>query len=154
MKSGHVEGEDEKKSNRQCQVDWIHLTAPGAKWIFDKTAFLVKEANAKCYHADLFGFTEKLQITKYQTGNFQNWHMDMGHSGYSIRKLTFSIQLSAPEDYEGGEFEVLSYYDPMGFPKEQGTMIIFPTYVIHRVKPVTSGTRYSLIGWIGGPHYR
>jgi len=47
-----------------------------------------------------------LQITKYVEGNFQNWHMDMGHGRYSVRKLTFSIQLSAPEDYEGGEFEV------------------------------------------------
>lgn len=154
MESGHVEGEDEEKSNRQCKVAWIHLTAPGSKWIFDKTSFLVKEANQQFYRTDLFGFTEKLQITKYEKGNFQNWHMDMGHGGYSIRKLTFSIQLSAPEDYEGGEFEVLAYYDPMGFSKDQGTIIVFPTYVVHRVKPVTKGTRYSLIGWIGGPHYR
>lgn len=154
MESGHVEGEDEEKSNRQCKVAWIHLTAPGSKWIFDKTSFLVKEANQQFYRTDLFGFTEKLQITKYEKGNFQNWHMDMGHGGYSIRKLTFSIQLSAPEDYEGGEFEVLAYYDPMGFSKDQGTIIVFPTYVVHRVKPVTKGIRYSLIGWIGGPHYR
>jgi len=48
----------------------------------------------------------------------------------------------------------VSYYDPQSFPKSQGTMIILPTYVVHRVKPVTSGIRYSLIGWIGGPHYR
>ena len=154
MKPGHVEGEDEARSNRQCEVAWINLGTPGSEWIFDKTSFLVKEANDKFYRSNLFGFTEKLQITKYRKGNFQNWHMDMGHGRYSIRKLTFSIQLSAPEDYQGGEFEVLAYYDPVGFPKERGTMIVFPTYVVHRVKPVTSGTRYSLIGWIGGPHYR
>ena len=59
-----------------------------------------------------------------------------------------------PEDYEGGEFEVLAYYDPMSFPKVRGTMIVMPTYVVHRVRPVTSGIRYSLIGWIGGPHFR
>lgn len=154
MESGHVEGEDEKQSNRQCQVSWIEPTTPGAQWIFDKAGFLVKEANEQVYHCDLFGFTERLQITKYGEGNFQNWHMDMGHGRYSVRKLTFSIQLSAPADYEGGELEVLAYYDPMGFPKEQGTMIIFPTYMVHRVKPLKSGTRYSLVGWIGGPHYR
>ncbi len=154
MVSGHVEGEDEEQSNRQCKVAWINLGTPGANWIFDKTSFLVKEANAKFYRTDLFGFTEKLQITRYEAGNFQNWHMDLGHGRYSVRKLTFSIQLSAPEDYEGGEFEVLAYYDPMSFPKVRGTMIVMPTYVVHRVKPVTSGIRYSLIGWIGGPHFR
>lgn len=154
MESGHVEGEDEKKSNRQCQVAWIEPTTPGTEWIFQKTKFLVDEANGKFYRSDLFGFTERLQITKYQAGSFQNWHMDMGHGRYSVRKLTFSIQLSAPEDYEGGEFEVLCYYDPMSFPKDRGTMIVMPTYMVHRVKPVTSGIRFSLVGWIGGPHYR
>jgi hypothetical protein len=64
MESGHVEGEDEETSNRRCKVGWIIPTTPGAEWIFDKTKFLVNEANQKYYRSDLFGFTERLQITR------------------------------------------------------------------------------------------
>lgn len=154
MELGKVDGGDTEQSHRKCRVSWIEPTTPGCMWIFKKTQQLVAEANKSFYHADLFGFTERLQITKYETGHFQDWHIDLGRGRYSVRKLTFSIQLSAPEDYDGGEFEVLTYYEPMSLPKTQGTMIVLPTYVVHRVKPVTSGTRMSLIGWIGGPHYR
>jgi len=63
------------------------------------------------------------------------------------------VQLSNPADYEGGEFEFLLVTDELG-PRSRGSLIAFPSYLAHRVRPVTSGTRLSLVSWIGGPPFR
>ncbi len=154
MEPGKVTGGDEEQSHRKCWVSWIEPTMPGCKWIFQKTGDLVTQANSSFYQLDLFGFTERLQFTAYEIGHFAHWHLDVGSERYSIRKLGFTIQLTDPADYEGGEFEVLTFNEPVALPKTRGTAIIFPSYILHRVKPITAGTRMSLIGWIGGPHYR
>ena len=127
---------------------------PGTTALFNKVLDIVAQANDSVYKLDLLGITERLQLTRYSSGDFQNWHMDLGPARYSVRKLTFTVQLSDPGDYEGGELEALAYYNPSGFPKTRGTVILFPTYVLHRVKQVMAGTRMSLVGWIGGPHFR
>ena len=78
----------------------------------------------------------------------------MGPERFSIRKLSLVVQLSDPADYQGGELQVLSAEEPTTFSKARGTVVVFPSYVLHRVMPVTSGTRFSLAGWVGGPHLR
>ncbi len=153
LEPGKVTGEDEARSHRKCMVSWIEPT-PGNRWVFQKTGNLVAQVNNSLYQLDLFGFTERLQFTLYETGHFTDWHLDMGPDCYSVRKLTFTIQLSDPADYEGGEFEILTFHEPLALPKTRGTMIVLPAYILHRVKPITAGVRMSLVGWIGGPHYR
>ncbi len=153
MKPGHVTGTTEQ-DRRKCHVDWIGMDDPQNHWIFNRALQVVKQVNASTYHMDLVGFTERLQITRYEEGHFQDWHMDFGPGRFSIRKLTFTVQLSDPADYDGGEIEILASSEPYAFPKNQGAMSFFPSFVVHRVRPVTRGTRYSLIGWIGGPHIR
>jgi PKHD-type hydroxylase len=74
----------------------------------------------------------------------------------STRKLGFTIQLSNPEDYEGGE---LQFYDGSKTRlepelKEKGTLIVFPSFVWHRILPITKGTRYAVVGWIHGNHFK
>ncbi|MEM7172919.1 MAG: 2OG-Fe(II) oxygenase [Pseudomonadota bacterium] len=154
MKPGHVTGVQQDQDHRKCQVDWLGIDKPEHQWIFQRAMDVVKQVNATTYRMDLVGFTERLQVTRYDEGHFQDWHMDFGPGRFSIRKLTFTIQLSDQQDYEGGELEILANPDPFAFPKSQGAMILFPTYVVHRVKPVIRGTRFSLVGWIGGPHIR
>jgi PKHD-type hydroxylase len=154
MEPGQVTGGGEAQSHRKCMVSWIEPTTPGSGWVFEKASHLIAQVNDSLYQLDLFGFTERLQFTVYETGHFAHWHLDLGPDRYSIRKLAFTIQLSDPADYEGGEFEILTFHEPFTLPKTRGTMIVFPAYVLHRVKPITAGVRMSLIGWIGGPHYR
>lgn len=153
VEPGGVTGEDEAHSHRKCMVSWIEPTQDN-NWLFQKTGDIVTKANNSLYHLDLFGFTERLQFTLYETGHFSDWHLDMGPGRYSVRKLTFIIQLSDQDDYEGGELEILTFHEPVSFPKTRGTIIVLPAYVLHRVKPITAGVRMSLVGWIGGPHYR
>jgi hypothetical protein len=93
LEPGKVTGEDEVRSHRKCMVSWIEPT-PGNRWVFQKTGNLVAQVNNSLYQLDLFGFTERLQFTLYETGHFTDWHLDMGPDRYSVRKLTFTIQLS------------------------------------------------------------
>ncbi len=152
--AGQVTGDDSTQAHRACEVSWITPATPDSTWVFERALEVVSQANQAFYGLDLFGYTERLQLTKYTPGHFQNWHMDFGTGRYSVRKLTFGVQLSSPDDYEGGEFEVLAYYDPFPFPNSQGTVVLFPSFIVHRVKPLTAGVRHSLVGWIGGPHLR
>ncbi|MCK6649860.1 MAG: 2OG-Fe(II) oxygenase, partial [Bacteroidia bacterium] len=70
------------------------------------------------------------------------------------RKLSISVQLSDAVEYEGGELQFMINQNIVTAPKEKGTAIIFPSFALHRVLPVTKGNRMSIVGWIAGPAYR
>jgi PKHD-type hydroxylase len=71
-----------------------------------------------------------------------------------VRKLSMSIQLSDPKDYKGSQLQFWETQKDKNFPNSQGTAIIFPSYMLHRVTPLLSGTRYSLVTWVGGPNFK
>jgi len=115
---------------------------------------LVGQANKDFFNFELSSLTENLQYTEYDESvqGHYDWHFDIGEGPLNCnRKLSISIQLSDPADYEGGQLEFA-----MGkvAEKEQGTMVIFPSYLQHRVTPVTKGTRRSLVTWITGQPFR
>jgi PKHD-type hydroxylase len=97
----------------------------------------------------LSGFQEPLQIAEYESGGHYDWHVDIGADITSGRKISASVQLSDGNGYEGGELEFLNV-DSMDFPRSLGSVIIFPSYLPHRVKPVTRGIRRSLVVWVHG----
>ena len=100
---------------------------------------------------------EPMQITKYKKNGHYEFHQDgNGFTRFNTpenkilhgktRKLSMTIVLN--EDYEGGEFE---FFDDKNLIKEKiGTVIVFPSYMVHKVRPVTKGTRYSLVAWFCG----
>ncbi len=110
--------------------------------------------NQKYFNFDLFGITEGLQFTNYTapSGNYGK-HVDRSFS-IPIRKLSMSIQLSNPNEYEGGD--LLLHEGEEGIPllKEQGTLLLFPSYILHEVTPVTKGERNSLVTWITGTPFK
>lgn len=138
---------------RDSRVAWIH---PGAEsqWLFDRLEGVIAKVNDENYRLELVGFTEPLQVAAYGPGQYYHWHLDLGHKRLSIRKLSFAVQLSDPADYEGGAFEIFCEKDARAMKQTQGAMILFPAYIVHRVSEVTRGTRHSLVGWVGGPHFR
>ena len=138
---------------RSSEVSWIRPSEANT-WIFSKTFDLVRKVNQRCYQMELSGFTEPLQVAEYSSNGHYDWHLDVGAGPFSVRELSFIVQLSDPADYEGGEVEFLCSREPVTAPKERGSMTLFPSYLLHRVKAVTRGARFSLVGWIGGPHYR
>lgn len=142
---------------RRSEVAWLRHT-PETAWVFDKLAYICEDMNAKFFRFDLSGFHEPLQYTTYEhrpgeaPGHY-TWHMDRG-ANITPRKLSLVVQLSAPSDYDGGELE-LFYADPaVRVTRGLGHVVAFPSYVMHRVTPVTRGLRRSLVAWIGGPGFR
>ena len=120
---------------------------------------LVRDVNERFYNFNLYN-PETFQITKYDEKNqgFYKPHIDGFYDNpkvREVRKLSMSVQLTAPEYYEGGKLvfpddeQNFNYEDS----KEQGTVVFFPSYLRHGVTPVTKGTRYSLVSWFLGPHF-
>jgi PKHD-type hydroxylase len=123
-------------------------------WLYDKIADCVKKINSEHFHFDIDRIDEKIQYLKYESSNHKfDWHVDRWNGGYS-RKFAVIIQLSTEEEYSGGDIELMFSPNPVKMSKKMGSLIIFPSYVLHRVTEVTSGTRRSLLCLIGGPQFR
>ncbi len=121
-------------------------------WVYEKLEKILFELNRE-YKFELNGFHEGLQIAEYRPpGGHYVWHNDFGPGIFSTRKLSMSVQLSDADEYEGGELEFMDSSEPA--PKDIGSLIVFPSYMQHRVKPVTSGVRRSLVAWVSGPAFK
>lgn len=149
-------GDNQKeKKIRVSNVSWIEC-AEDSQWLYDKLAYISNQLNGQFYRFDLFGFQEDLQYTVYNsaTQGHYTWHVDNGMSTRASRKLSVVMQLSDPSEYEGGDLEIMTGADPVKIDKKKGLVTVFPSYVLHRVTPVTQGTRKSLVVWCVGPSFK
>lgn len=128
-----------------------------SKFLYLKIQDLVNKAN-QMFGYDLHSL-ENLQFTEYDvdyTGHYDT-HKDM-FKGSNFpnfhRKLSFSIQLTDPSLYEGGELKIYNEKNPIIASKTLGTINFFPSYMLHEVTPVTKGYRNCLVGWVSGPKFR
>jgi PKHD-type hydroxylase len=99
---------------------------------------------------------ENTQIGRYKSSDkgHYDWHMDAGAPKEGVqRKLSISILLSNPSDFEGGELQFKNMEDHKLLTK-QGSIIVFPSFIEHRVTPITKGVRYSAVTWASGPAFR
>ena len=90
------------------------------------------------------------QEAKYDWHHDVDWNKNDGRD----RKLSITVQLSDPSDYEGGELVLHCGGEPVVMNNEKGMISFFPSWVLHQVKPVTKGTRYTLVAWIHGPSFK
>lgn len=141
---------DELRKSSVMFIDEI----PANNWIYSKLAALAIQTNNERFWFDLLGFHERLQLTRYSEGDFFEWHLDFGVGPISARKISMTIQLSDPDEYEGGDLQFMINDKIVTAPREKGTIIIFPSFIIHRVTPITKGTRQSIVGWVSGPPFR
>ena len=138
---------------RDSVNSWI-LPCDDSQWIFRRVTDVIVDLNSKYFKFDLYGFIEGFQFTRYDApGGKYDQHIDRGLNTWT-RKLSFTLQLSDPKDYVGGDLELYYGKEPTIPTKEQGFVAVFPSYVLHRVTPVTKGTRYSLVAWITGPSFK
>ena len=142
-----------KDDLRKSSVMFIE-NIPENDWIYSRLAGLAINCNNERYHFDLLGFHQQLQLTRYSEGDFFEWHLDFGAGESSARKLSMTIQLSDADEYEGGDLQFMINQNIVTAPREKGTIIIFPSFIIHRVTPITKGKRQSIVGWVSGPPYR
>ena len=155
------------KKKRDSNIVWLN-----DRWIYKEIQPFIHQANRLAGWNFDWDFSESCQFTKYKLNQFYDWHCDSWESAYAnpdnkdtngkIRKLSVTCSLSAPEDYEGGELEFdFRNMDPdkqsvrkCAEIKPRGSIVVFPSHVWHRVKPVTKGTRYSLVIWNLGYPFR
>jgi len=165
------------KNYRKAKNAWI----PTNHWVSGFVWHYVMKANRENFLFDLTNIDgESLQYTVYEEGDYYGWHTDSGfgslykpmaannraHVGElaqdflsenceKVRKLSFSLLLSDPDTYEGGNLQFIdgpgkSYFTP----RQKGTIILFDSRTQHRVLKVTKGVRKSLVGWVTGPRWK
>ena len=159
------------KRKRNSDLVWLSET-----WIYKEIHPYVHEANRLAGWNFEWDWTESCQFTKYKLNQYYDWHCDSFGKIFDspndinvngkIRKLSMTCQLTDGSEYQGGELEFdFRNYDPNMRDESKhlrkaneilskGSIIVFPSDVWHRVKPVTSGTRYSLVAWHLGRPFR
>jgi PKHD-type hydroxylase len=148
-----ADSEEMVSDYRKSEISWIPQTNEYA-WLYDKITELAKVANSSMWNYDIWGYDDDLQFTRYyDDGGHYDWHADLG-PGISNRKLSCVIQLSDPEDYEGGDLQLNPGGGVTTIPKKKGQVTFFSSFVLHRVTPVVSGTRMSLVTWLAGANLR
>ena len=160
---------------RNAKHSWVS----SSHWMGGFLWHYIERANRENFLYDLRGLdNEHIQYTVYDEGEYYDWHNDgglttlykpqsIGNSTHGVgsdfvnqnkelvRKLSFSLQLSNPDDYEGGELELINEVgESYVAPKTQGCLILFDSRTRHRVRKVTKGTRRSLVGWVLGPRWK
>lgn len=144
----------ENDDYRKSTTTWININ-DSTSWIYKKLTNLVNQVNSEYFNFDL-NCISTLQFTEYYCDdNMYKPHIDsLCTSNPENRKLTFVVQLSDPSEYEGGDLVLYYNKTPNPIKKQKGSIIFFPSYVLHEVKPVTNGKRETLVGWVEGLQFR
>ena len=175
MGDSKLMGDALNKDKRNSQNAWV----PSNHWLGGFMWHYISRANRENFLYDLRCIDgESMQYTKYDVGQFYSWHNDAGLAGQYkpvsvgnrveglaqdfvnentelVRKLSFVLQLSDPDDYEGGNLQLLDESGNNYFaPRKRGTVILFDSRTMHRVLKVTKGTRKSIVGWTVGPRWK
>lgn len=156
QKATLIGGADNADQIRSSSIKWIPQTEDW-KWLYDRLMKYAVEANTELWGFDLISALELIQYTEYyDTANgHYDWHQDFGPGTPSHRKVSITVQLSEADEYEGGELEIWGGgTDLRTAPRGAGVVVVFPSYMMHRVTKVTKGTRRSFVLWIGGQHYK
>jgi PKHD-type hydroxylase len=153
---GFENGFHEDKQIRRSVIKWLQPDGADSD-IAAKMMKFVKQANRSTFGFDIDTLYD-LQFTEYHAADdgCYNWHQDtwFENPDPTDRKISVVIQLSNPNDYEGGQFEFFGSIDLFDTFLPQGSVLIFPSFMPHRVTPVTKGIRRSLVSWVEGPKWR
>ena len=145
---------EKNKSYRSTKVSFLH-EADENMWIYERLAHVVSSLNRDYYRFDLNGIAEGIQFGNYtdeEQGHY-DWHVDRGRDGV-VRKLSVILQLTDPAEYEGGELLLKTSADEIRVQKKLGLITVFPSWTLHKVTPVTKGSRQSMVAWVTGQPFR
>ena len=175
MQNSRIHGVELNKDKRNSYNAWV----PTDHWVGGFVWHYIMRANRENFLYDLRCIDgESMQYTRYGKGMFYGWHNDAGLSTQykpvavgnrveglgqdfvnenieMVRKLSFAMQLSDPDDYEGGNVILLSEEgNKYVAPRKKGTIILFDSRTQHCVNKVKKGVRKSIVGWVVGPHWK
>lgn len=176
LQESKLSGDIINKSKRDSKNAWV----PSDHWITGFLWHYVMKANRENFNYELTNLDcESVQYTHYNVGQYYKWHNDAGlqqlqtfgktdtvdlqknasdfvtKNSEMLRKLSFVLQLSSADDYEGGNLQLMDDSGETYFaPRARGCMILFDSRALHRVTKVKSGYRKSLVGWVAGPRWK
>lgn len=176
LKQSVLVGDHVDIRKRNSKNTWI----PTTNWVGGMIWYYIEKANRENFLYDIsYIENESMQYTSYAEGEHYGWHNDtalevhytpipgedinqeslntnfINQSSELVRKLSFSLQLSDFDEYEGGNFQILDDNNRSYFaPRKKGTLIIFDSRAQHRVLRVKKGIRRSLVGWVVGPRWK
>jgi PKHD-type hydroxylase len=158
LNKGTVGNNNLNIKNRDSDIVFID-----ENWINKEIYFLIKEANKQTWNFEVDSY-EPVQFTKYGLNQHYDWHMDsypIKNLTEKIRKLSIIIALNDSKEYIGGDVLIQNmdiYNDYKIFNcdvlKKIGSVVVFPSFIFHKVMPITSGIRYSLVNWIRGDNFK
>jgi len=140
---------------RRSHISWININEHTKK-MYSKLSQAICDTNEKYFKYDLT-MMEKLQFTEYSADELGCYHQHIDPLVWNNphnRKLSFVLQLSDPDDYEGGELKLYTSKEPQVITRQKGLTVFFPSYTLHEVTPVTKGIRNTLVGWVHGPSFK
>jgi len=138
---------------RKGEVAWIK-----DDWVQQMLETYASKANIEAGWHFVVDSKEHIQFATYEDSAFYDYHRDCNILQAQYRKLSISVQLSSPDDYDGGDLLMKHFWGTTNLPmdkeiKNKGTIIVFPSILLHKVTPVTEGTRHSLVQWFSGPDF-
>lgn len=158
-----IQNDDEEGTLNLDYRTVLSASLPDAQFpnLYDRIRSEIEKQNDMFFNFDITGMYEDIQYLRYDEAEGEippghyDWHVDIGGGYASRRKLTTIIQLTDPQEYEGGELEIFreGQMNLRSFQKK-GTMITFPSFTPHRVTGIIKGTRRCLVLWVGGPPLR
>ena len=145
----------EETALRSSDISWL-LPTSETDWLYKKLTDVVLSINSTHFNFNLLGL-EALQFSSYKADALGHYGRHIDTSPRDVartnRKLSFTLQISDPSDYEGGDVLVYTAADMEPTPRTKAHMIFFPSIQTHEVTPVTRGVRQSLVGWVIGPEF-
>lgn len=142
-------------SIRSSGVQWIGVEEAGQAF-FSHLFTLASVANReRGWDFVLAGMAAKIQATRYAALGMQHytWHMDWGPGPTRNRKITAVVHLSDPAGYSGGRLQLTNGRVPVVADHAPGTVTVFPSFIMHRVTPMSVGVRFSAVAWVLGPPF-
>lgn len=133
---------------RRCDLAWISPDDDAA-WIYDRLWWLMKEQNDAIWNFDI-DLISSLQYLHYGPLNWYARHVDNGSPAVATRKLSMSVQLSAPSTFVGGKLRIWGQQPERHASQAQGSVTIFPCHLPHQANPVWWGSRHAVIAWCHG----
>lgn len=140
-------------SYRDTDVFWLTHGKPEYDWIYERLADATFKINSETFQFELESCTD-LQLARYRPGQHYQWHTDIGADGYSRRKLSIVVLLNDKNEFEGSNLQFGGDEFTRNADINPGDAILFPSWMRHRVTPVTEGVRWTLVGWWLGPPFK
>lgn len=156
FRDANLVGSTSDADSRRSRISWLDDEG-AADWVFRRLLETFTAVNRKHFDFRLEEFAERMQVACYeaQPASFFDWHIDSGRGAFAARrKLTMVVQLSASESYVGGQLETNADGHIRKASRCVGSALVLPSFMLHRVCAVTSGSRYSLTLWSHGPAFQ